>query len=329
MKTPIAVLISDIHYTVQNLELCSNAVQQAIDKASALYVDLIIAGDLNDSKAIIRGEVANELIRLFADRESNWRTHCNVHLIPGNHDLLSVKDNSHSLNFLAPYVSLSDRVQKTASGLYLVPYQVSNEAFLDAIKHIPKGSTIVAHQGFKGANLGSYFKDDTSVNPEAVKYLRVVSGHYHMHQNIGTVTYIGSPFTQTFAEANDGPKGFCVLYSDGSVEQIPTDLRKHIIVERTMKDLYEPVTDYVYGDIVQIKVTALYSELDKIDKKHLGMKLLRTQDFRLDKVHIDPPARVYKNAQTTVPALLDEIIDNIQESDTIKAELKQLWRKLT
>lgn len=334
MKQPIAVLISDIHYTVQNLELCSKALKLALYKASELDVDLIIAGDLNDSKAIIRGEVANELLKVLTTTDlSKYGWYHKVHLMPGNHDLLSVKDNQHSLNFLRPYVHLSDvpgwiYVHDQDMHIYLLPYQISNEAFLEAIKEAPEGSIVIAHQGFKGANLGSYFKDDTSVDPEAVKHLRIISGHYHMHQDIGTVTYIGSPFTQTFAEAYDGPKGFCVLYNDGSVELVPTNLRKHMIVERDMSNLYDPIKDYVPGDILQLKVTGPYNELDSLDKKALGIKLIGTEDFKLYKAYYDKPHKVYKNVENGPELLMDEIIDNMQEPDNIKEELKCMWRAL-
>lgn len=321
---PLAVLISDIHYTVQNLDLCTKALYQAMDKAKELGVELIIAGDLNDSKAVIRGEVANELIHVF---KATYHKGTRTVVIPGNHDLLSVKDNAHSLNFLRPYTVLLDSPQSLYK-MHLIPYQITNEAFLKAIEGLKDGTIVIAHQGFKGANLGSYFKDDSSVDPAAVKHLKIFSGHYHMHQDIGTVTYIGSPFTHTFGEANDGPKGYLVIYEDGSYVHHHIKLRKHIIVERTTENLYEMIENYSPGDVIQIKVTGTYNDLDNIDKKALGLKLIGSQDFKLDKIYTDSKHKEYKNAKVGTFELLDEIIDNTDESEEVKISLKQLWKAL-
>ena len=64
-KKPIAVLISDVHYTPSSLPIAHTAMKMALSKAEALKVPLIDCGDILDSKAIIRAECANALIELF------------------------------------------------------------------------------------------------------------------------------------------------------------------------------------------------------------------------------------------------------------------------
>lgn len=325
LQTETVVLISDIHYTVPNISLCSDALLQAIDMASSMDAPLIIAGDLNDSKSIIRGEVANELLRVFKIAEDK---HVRVTIIPGNHDLLSAKDVHHGLHFLQSSNVDIISFPTDYKGYYLIPYQPTNAQFLEAIKYLRDGTTVIAHQGFKGANLGHYFKDDSSVDPEHVKHLRVISGHYHMHQTIGTVTYLGSPMTQTFAEANDGHKGFAVLKFDGELILHPTNIRKHIVVERTIETTYDSIENYRNGDILQLKVTGSSIDLDKLDKKAIGMKLIGSVDFRLDKIYTDRKHKVYVNINESQYDLFDEIIDNTQESESCKKQLKTLWRNL-
>ena len=63
MKIPTAVLISDVHYSLQTLPLADKVMRMAIDKANSLGVPLIVAGDLHDTKANMRAECVNAMIR--------------------------------------------------------------------------------------------------------------------------------------------------------------------------------------------------------------------------------------------------------------------------
>ena len=52
-NNPIAVVMADLHFNINNIDVASTALSVAIDKANDLGVTLIIAGDLHDTKAII------------------------------------------------------------------------------------------------------------------------------------------------------------------------------------------------------------------------------------------------------------------------------------
>ena len=67
MKTnPVAILISDVHYNINTLKLADAAMQMAIDEANKLSVPLIVAGDLHDTKANLRGECVNAMLSTFS-----------------------------------------------------------------------------------------------------------------------------------------------------------------------------------------------------------------------------------------------------------------------
>jgi len=104
MSKPAAVLISDIHFSLPNLELASAALLRAQFKAALLKVPLVIAGDLMDTKANMRAEVVNKLIQLFSVKDNP-----DTIILVGNHDLINEKGKSHSLNFLKPYTTVIDR----------------------------------------------------------------------------------------------------------------------------------------------------------------------------------------------------------------------------
>ena len=92
------------------------------------------------------------------------------------------------------------------------------------------------HQGIKKSGQSDII-DPTALHAEDVAGLRIISGHYHRRETIplpdgSTIaSFIGSPYTLTFGEANDPEKGFQILYDDGSLEFVPTNLRKHVIIE--------------------------------------------------------------------------------------------------
>jgi hypothetical protein len=337
-KNPLAVLISDEHYTLSSLPLAHAAMTQALRKAEALRVPLISCGDLLDSKAIIRAECANALIELFGGAKTR------IIVLVGNHTLINEKGKEHSLNFLKPYADvIQSPVFLDLLGLWFIPYQSSPAAFLEILKGIPKGSTIIAHQGVIGADLGHYVKDSGAVPTEALADYRTILGHYHKAQDIkagrprkgavGLVSYVGTPYSTSFSEANDGPKGFRILYSDGSLESVPTNLRKHLILNYSAKDVFNmleggPLQKLDSDDLVWFKVTGAQSELDKIKKQDVA-KLVGHSNFKLDKIPTEAPTNTQEEKKDLKDTeLLDEIIDRTAESATQKKALKALWREL-
>lgn len=326
MSKPMAVVISDLHFNLPNLEIATEALKAARRKASTLQVPLIIAGDLQDTKAIIRAEVANRLISIFKlDRMSKY----NTYLLIGNHDLINEKGHDNALNYLDDHLVLIDQLDCDPE-FSLIPYFSDAEDFKVAISKIPKGSIIIMHQGVKGAAMGDYIVDKTSIDPELLKDYTVISGHYHRHQTIGTVTYIGSPYTTSFGEANDGPKGFLILNEDGTFTREILNFRKHVILETEYENFDTLVTGNVNpGDIIWLKVSGQYSQLETLNKDELGNKLFGHTNYKLDKIYIDTPHNDAVTEYGSQYELLDSLIDSLNEPDEQKEALKSLWRDLT
>lgn len=340
---PIAALISDVHYSLGTLNEADSALRAAAAYASIAKVPLIIAGDLHDTKANLRGECANKLVKTLSDiKESGVKTY----ILIGNHDLLNEKSAHHSLNFLRPYVEQVIDVPNEIKGLaHLIPYQADPLKFEAILSSIPKNSLIICHQGVTGADMGDYVLDKSAIPKEILADYRVISGHYHKTQDIkcgrlragavGLMSYIGSPYTVTYAEAKDGSKGFQILSEDGLLTQVPLNLRKHIIAELeivsgVIKELQPGLAaTYTPGDLLWIKAKGTHLDLDALKKADLTKALnVPTLSFKLDKVPMD--IRTSQEPLTTKsnPELMDSIIDASGESDTKKAELKKLWREL-
>lgn len=328
MKKAIAVLISDLHFSINTLPLASTALKAALENAKDRKVPLIIAGDLHDTKANIRGECIKAMLDIFETAEQR------IYVTIGNHDRINEKSEPHSLEFLRQQVHIIDRPYYAKSlNCHLVPYQHDIEKMKDTLDLIRRGypaqRRLIMHQGVQGASMGDYVIDKSSLPAEAFQDLKVISGHYHRHQTVGSVTYIGTPYTITFAEANDGPKGYQILYDDFTMNQVPLDLRRHVIIERTVETLYNKVFESTNKfDIVWLKVTGAQSELAKIKKTELGAKLFGHSNFKLDLIPTPSAKTDSPLIKSTEPEILDELINQMIEIPAQKEYLKTLWRKL-
>lgn len=335
-KKPIAVLISDVHFSLSTLELADKAFRTAIDKAAELGVPLIDCGDLTNDKAIIRAEVANRLLKTM-DYAFNKQVF--VYLLVGNHSLVNEKGKEHALNFLECFnVNIIDSPTSRAvdvGGIYrdfhFIPYQSSNEEFVKTLKTMHPGDLVIAHQGFKGAHMGDYIQDNSSVDPKDCEGYRIFSGHYHKHQTLGNITYVGNPYTLSFGEANDGPKGFLVLFDDGSFEREILDLRRHVILEGTVHQdrvFLEDQPGINMSDIVWFKLRGLKAELAKLDKKGLSNYVIGHTNFRLDLLPTDTPSSTKASdlEKLTDPQIFDKLLDT--SSPEQSEDLKKLWREV-
>lgn len=338
---PIAVMISDVHYTVKTLELADICFRMAIDKAAELKVPLIDCGDLTDNKSILPAQVVKKLL------DTCWYAKdkgVKVISIVGNHSLWnerSTEDNA--LDFLKATGEWTVvKFPTSYAGFNFVPYQPTRELFLEALKQFPKGSLIIAHQGLTKAWPGEYCHDRSAVFPDDVKDYCVISGHYHRMQNIatggitkgaGVWSYVGNPYTQNFAEAEDGPKGFQVLYDDGLLELVSTNLRKHVVIGGLVGPdwiTYDAVT-ISPGDLVWLKLRGTALHLNGFSKDEIALSLKLPLNYRLDKIPTDTATPVITNIEKKSGLeVLDELIESedqvisLEERDELKALAREV-----
>jgi len=326
MSKPLAVLISDVHYRVDTLELADYAFRRAIDKAQELGVPLIDLGDITDEKAILPGKVVNRLVETMCYAMTK---NVEVILLVGNHSLLNEKSKEHALNFLRPFCVVVDKPQfcESIEGVYLIPYQTDSSEIERIISKVPIGNILLMHQGIRGAFLGDYVKDNTSVEVSILNNFPVFTGHYHRFQCIGTATYVGNPYTLSFGEANDPAKGFMVLFDDYAFERILLPLRKHVKVEYQYDSLPETLAVNP-NDLVWITIKGPKSELRKINKLKLGSSLIGHTNFKLDLVPTDVSKQIILVEKYKSEEIMDLIIDSIDDSAEEKAALKALWKEL-
>lgn len=326
MTTPKtkAVIISDIHFNLANLDLATEALRTSLMEARYTGVPLIISGDLTDTKAIIRGEIANRLIDIFLEFRVK------TYIIPGNHDLLNEKNQDHNLNFLKPYATVID-YPTSHLGLNFIPYQANKEKFLDLACKLPEDATIICHQGFKGAHMGDYIQDKTSVDPALLGSRRIISGHYHKRQEVTPkISYVGNPYTMSFGEANDPTKGYCLLQDDGSLIPMPLHMRKHVVVTSSIALLEGCINELgplKVGDLLWVKVSGPRSQLRALDKDHIGKLTVGHSNFKLDLIP-DTEKTNSKPKNLSREQLFDAIIESTKDTEKQKTLLKELYREI-
>lgn len=334
MSSPVAVLIADVHYSMTTLPLAEAAMRQAIAKANDLGIPLIVAGDLHETKANLRGECVKAMLETFELCDER------PYVIIGNHCRINERSKEHSLNFLKHACNVTNHpVFVREVGSWLIPYYSDPSELRTILEYIEKPARLIMHQGVTDTNSGHYIQDKSALPKEVFADFRVISGHYHMAQDlkcgrprkgaVGLFSYIGNPYTLNFAEANDPSKGFAVLYEDGFLERIPTNLRKHVVIETCFDRLTSPLLNYTLGDLVWLKVRGPRSELAKINKIAISRSMFYGDlDFKLDLIPTDAPILEAKTENMTGAEILDALIDNEPETADEKSELKKLWRDL-
>ncbi len=325
MAKAIAVLISDVHYSLQTLSLADASMRQAIHKANALNVPLIVAGDLHDTKANLRGECVNAMIETFKLCELP------PYVLVGNHDRIHEKSEAHSLNFLSPRVIVVNGCHNLHGRFSLLAYQHDPKEYRWYLQNRVTEKLLICHQGLKGGSMGDYIQDHSAVDVGDVKDFRVISGHYHTRQDIktgrpqqgalGLWSYIGNPFTVSYGEANDPEKGFQVLYDNGLLEFLPTNLRKHVVVNCTAQNYKTKIIAAQADDLLWIKMTGTVN--DTVSRREVTEWLGRDV-FKLTFDTQRTEASVNIKSNQTQEQLLDSMLDKLPNSD----RLKSFWRGL-
>ena len=339
MAKPIGVIAGDKHFNLNTLEVAEKGTRMAINKANELNVPFISNGDMLDQKAQLRAEYVNALIEIF--KTCKIKPYINV----GNHSRINERAPEHALNFLKPYAHVIETptyINELES--YIIPYDHDPIALGSYLKTLPENSRLIMHQGIHGSLAGEYILDKSAIDKSLLANFRTILSHYHTRQDIkcgrprkgavGLASYIGNLYTLNFAEANDPPKGFQILMDDGTLQFVPTNLRKHVVlnVDKVQVTGKVPVEDIRDIDLVKVKYTGTKEELSKINKQTLGKELGLPDSYKLELIPLDTTSNTKSKDITqhmTQDLMLDTIIDSMPNTTgSQKERLKTLWRNL-
>jgi len=227
------LFIGDCHIKINRFDLglrFLNWLNQLIEEQKP---DLVVnLGDFFDTHSVVRSEVMTEFMN-HVDKVLKLDIPY-VYLL-GNHDFYKPSDSKyHAVKHLAnkiPNLYIVDTIQELF-GMTFVPYQYDGANF-------PKQTLpiVVAHQTMIGADYGP-IRATEGVDASSIEGCEViVSGHIHTKSVLGSVIYVGSPFSQSAADV-DQVKGITIFDTDTYAEKfiqtpLPMWRRLHVVVSQS------------------------------------------------------------------------------------------------
>jgi len=200
---------SDLHLAPHTAAWVFQALADLRADAKKFGGPTVLCGDIFDQSKVVDVPLFNRLrdeLRAFPsivvvipgnhDQYNGWRNACEG-LAGGNVIVVSQPAVIEDVGLCVPHTAASDWLGIVAQNEHL--------------GHRPP--LIFAHQGFKGSYLNNMVRDRTGIQVPAVNGRLIVSGHYHMPQNVAQVIYCGSPYQTSHAESGQ-VKGFLAWGDD-------------------------------------------------------------------------------------------------------------------
>jgi len=218
-----AAIFTDIHYGLKNnsvthLQDCESFVDWFIDLAKSKNCETgMFLGDWHHHRASINLQTLNFSLRSLEKLSAAFDQ---FYFLPGNHDLYyRDKRDIHGAEW-AKHLPNIHVVNDwfTDGDVTIVPWLVGDDH-----KRIQKINSKYVFGHFElphfKMNAMVEMPDTGEVNANDFKGVeRVFSGHFHLRQERGNITYIGNAFPHNFSDAGDGQRGATILEWDGGIE---------------------------------------------------------------------------------------------------------------
>lgn len=170
-------------------------------------------GDFLDTKELVRGKCFNALF-LYLQRSELKHI-----ILVGNHDYFNLDCLAHSLEALKvlPNVTIVDQPILIDGNAYF-PYIHDREKLEAAIAEFQDPNrTLFAHLEVSEFDFGNGHLCTTGITLAALSgFKKVISGHFHKFQESGNLTFLGTPLSHSFGEANQVK--YIGLYDDVTAE---------------------------------------------------------------------------------------------------------------
>ena len=217
---------------------------------------IIIGGDIFHNKNMIHSIAQSLFLDIIRSNKK-----MKFIILDGNHDLSSMTGDgisaTKSVDNEENVITIHET--KQIENILFIPWNPSK--MCDDIKF---GNTdyLIAHFGLNEAKLNSGISIVSDIGLKDLKqYKHCFLGHYHAHQTVGNVTYVGSPSQLDWGEKNEEKRFLIVDSKTGEVESIPTfGYKKYLefnLTKENKNDLLKKIFD--------LKSEGNYIKLNKMD----------------------------------------------------------------
>ena len=245
----LRLVISDLHLTDDPKDAYRWDIEQWIyEKIEELPITHIyILGDLTDKKDSHSSILVNRLTKFI----KNLAKEAEIYILKGNHDYID--ENNPFFGFLdyLDKVNYIKTITETETELF-IPHSKS----YDMIKTLDSNNyqVIFMHCDILGAQTSSNYRLEQGLDYNSDFFSKftgsgIYSGHIHVPQVIGNITYIGSPYPVYFG---DNFKGRALLLDENNKAEfleIPS-IRKYKIAIESIEDL----KNYTFNENDQCKI---------------------------------------------------------------------------
>lgn len=226
-----SLITADLHLTDNPLDYYKwdffNWLNQQIENYGVS--NLYILGDVTEKKNSHNSKLVNKIVKIFR----NIPKTCNIKILSGNHDysektepyfeFLQEFDNIEFINNITHYPKLKQ--------LFIPHSHNPIEDWKDLVKYKDTPlDYILLHQAVKNAKSSTGYELQSGISADYFKDFnvkRIIAGDIHVPQDIGNITYVGSPYPVYFGD-NFTPRVF--LDTDGILTdlQYPCIKRAHV-----------------------------------------------------------------------------------------------------
>lgn len=265
-------VIGDPHAKPDNLD----KINTLFDMVEDLGNPTIWLGDLLDTKELVRGKCLNTYLKRFSDSKLQH------YVLVGNHDWFNLECQEHSLEAfkVLKNVKVVDTLE-CIEGQWFAPYTQDIQALKEWTKCVGN-RTLFCHADIKGFDYGNGLLSEEGAELADFKHTkRVISGHYHKYQEVGNITYLGTPFSHSFGESNQDK--FIGIFDTKSNELklIPTPFPQHKTYEIDCGE-FSRVIHADYHNICRYVLKGTQEQIDAFVKPN-GVKIIEQPSSALTK----------------------------------------------
>lgn len=260
-------IIGDPHITPKSLEKGYQLFQIVEDMGNPC----VWMGDLLDTKEVIRGKCLNAFYDYFSKSKLQ-------HIVlVGNHDWFNLECLDHSLKPLSslPNVRVIDKIEAHPKLPFVFfPYIHDRALLKDQLQQIASKDLIAfGHFEVSGFDFGNgHLCEDGVITHDDFKgFKRVISGHFHKLQQTGNFTYIGTPFSHSFGEANQDKALGIYTLDDDRLTLIPTEFPRHLSIKIDLckKNATEKLEQFLDGNgnnLIRVQLHGTAEDVAKLNK---------------------------------------------------------------